>query len=121
MWAWVTAAMNAGSAMRLVESPPQRPHPVGRNARRGQDRPPDRDVAGEDLENLALLVVLPELAPERNVRQVGSRLVPIWNRMLTVWSRSQSGWVVFMEAQESLPRPSTSPRSTAMLMSPPLT
>src|SRR5260370_930726 len=35
----------------------------------------------------------------------GSRLGPTWNRMLILWSRSQSACVDFIDAQESLPAP----------------
>ena len=47
----------------LIERLPQRLDAIRRYVRRGQDRPADRHVAGENLEHLALLVVLGELRP----------------------------------------------------------
>ena len=47
----------------------------------------------------------------------GALVSPIWTRMLIFLSRSQSGRVPFHDAQLLLPRPETSPRSMARLMS----
>jgi hypothetical protein len=59
---------------RVVESPAQAPALFGGNLRRSQDRPSDRKVAGQDFEDLALLVGLAKLAPQRNIGQIGLAL-----------------------------------------------
>ena len=104
----------------VVERLAQRAHALGRHVRRGEDRASDRGVAGDDLEDLPLLIVLRELGQQRRVRQIGfSRRGPTWNRMLTFLSLIQPGLLDLSDAQESLPRPSTSRRSSAIMMSPP--
>ena len=91
---------------RLVERLPQRLDPIGRHVRRGEDRAADRDVAGDHVEDLPLLVVLRELAPAAARRGRAPCAGRPGSRMLTLLSLIQAGLLAFSEAQESLPRPS---------------
>ena len=100
-----------------VEGAAQRGQPVGRHARRREERGADLGRIHDRAQHGPLLVVAGELDGGRNVGQLG---VPLERELHQRSRRScraiQSGWATFSAVQE-VEWPSTSPRSTASMAS----